>query len=1123
MNHTTIKSIRKGRAGIALIVTLFMVVMMTVLVVAYVSTMSIEAGASASVENAQRTKMIAQGAISHAVNILRTNIPEPAPIDQAVAPFNLEQAGISGTGSRPSEWKPNSAPVTKAENWVVNPGRLTVIDESGQQRYVPLHTGAATRDPSDEVTRDAETVDLNEPLPGEKDPPIAVAFDDSVNPDSGKKRPKMHVRWVPVFENPEEASSAENKMTGRYAFWMDDESAKINFNVALGKPEKSEDPEFHDMLDMGMMTPFFYRGDSSTSAGGASRRPWSLGHPRSINLDVLVEKSSQIDYDKLLAHSWLHGFSRYPEAILDFINVPNPEKWLNNQRFNLSFYSRSPEFNPFGKSRLFTTNYPLSLEAGPLYQNPFMVNPDGDRILHLHSLMGSFGFTKNVPDPDGGGNVLAGNIVNRAQIEMLMRYMHRKWPGYGTSFIDKYGEKECYQIAINLLLMARMATTDMGTNVNGFSNAWALRTTSVNYSPNQQEMQGKVPERMYWRMKVGGQEVLMLPQVPPPYITEVRVIFEQEPAPNGAGYYVNYRYETEYYVPNFGPVVTGERFPTRVDYLKLDASGAGAAANQEFGARDQKDQHASKNWNHANSLGKLYAKVNGLLGPANAELNGQPIMSRAIASSAAYPLGKQLRRIPPNKNQTVVFGKGGGGSVNIKMKIRLGMGVQPNLNNANSGRARPRQMIPLGETANETLEAEGTLDLLSGDPLEFAWEISDPRLSGDKMMWKRDTDDSDGQIGTPGSLNNGEPNDSSPQKSKMKYIQRGPSAMKLGGHRFDRADEYNSRSRTSSKGYWSVIHTGMQSGAEWRTIDLRNESSQASPPDWLLLELLGATYPMQHDNWKIDKALPDEFSTISFMNSTAGQINVNSRIYPHNDWFEAPVRRKPLEAVFKHLRSEADVETLVDGIVDYQTDGEIFDYIGEIANVDSYATGDQFRSESPLRNMAGCLTTKSNTFGLWGVAQTVKKRRSNEKFDEFEAGDLVLGEKRFFAVIERYIWPGKDGVPGNAHIGSGGRWDRHAEPLSIFSADEKTTDRLFELPGSPPLKRAGANQNGARLVLNLDGSYPEYDGPQAVGMDFFAKTALGGIRYQESTLEDAYNPPQPVVKYRIAYFKYLDK
>ena len=80
-----------------------------------------------------------------------------------------------------------------------------------------------------------------------------------------------------------------------------------------------------------------------------------------------------------------------------------------------------------------------------------------------------------------------------------------------------------------------------------------------------------------------------------------------------------------------------------------------------------------------------------------------------------------------------------------------------------------------------------------------------------------------------------------------------------------------------------------------------------------------------------------------------------------------------------------------------------------------------------LRNMAGCLTTKSNTFGVWGVAQAIKKSAKNTNGGKFEAGDQVLGEKRFYALIERYVWPGRDGMPGNAHVSNAGTWDRLAQ------------------------------------------------------------------------------------------------
>jgi hypothetical protein len=311
----------------------------------------------------------------------------------------------------------------------------------------------------------------------------------------------------------------------------------------------------------------------------------------------------------------------------------------------------------------------------------------------------------------------------------------------------------------------------------------------------------------------------------------------------------------------------------------------------------------------------------------------------------------------------------------------------------------------------------------------------------------------------------------------------------------------------------------MQSGKPWRTLDFGAQSGSTTPPDWLILDLLGATYPMANDQWRIEQRQPDEFSTASFMNSTAGQINLNSRTYPRTPFFKAPDRTRPFKGVFAHLPN-VNAESLASSLVSYQSDDQFFDYVGEMANVTSATGGgaDPWAKEFLLRNMAGVLTTRTNTFGVWGVAQVVKKIPTNVKFESFEAGDRVLAEKRFYALVERYVWPGRDGIPGNAHTSGNGKWDRLAEQSTAIPASGSVPDTLSQLPGSPPLFKSGQ-----RLNLDTNGSYAEYDGPEKVGMDPFTEAALGKIKYRESSLEDAYNPPQPTIKYRVVYFKYLDQ
>jgi hypothetical protein len=1121
---------RAGRSGVALVITLITLSILVALLVAFVSSMSLERQAAHSYEETQRAKLVAQGAVSHAVDLLRTNIPEPALLSES----------------------PATAP---GENWVINPGRLTILKTNVPAKYVALHTGEVTTAPPAGQPRDAESVDLNAPLPGETIPAITGAA-----AGIGANRPPMRVKWVNLVQDPSSASGPDNRLVGRYAFWIDDECARLNFNTALGKPAPTAGTTFGDQLTKGAITPTFERGDSKVVYGGGANPSWALGRPQSVNLDSLFDSPNKLLADKLVAHTFLQGFARYPQAIMDFIDVPSPSAWYDQHRYELTFYNRSPEFNTFGKSRYFTTYLPLSLEAGPTYQHPFIYDSSGafsgtatsPEILHLNSLFGTFGFTSEVVD-DEGVSTLGGNAINRAQVEMMLGYLRRTWPGYSNaSFFTKYGEAECRQIALNAVLMARMSTTQVATDLATFSKHWSYRSTSVNYSPDSDELKGNTPERFYWRFDIGGQTKLMLPQTPGPHITEVRLFAKAVPAsppPNNAAsnlsnfaqpVYLQYWYEVEYYMHPFGPVVDVAEFPVRMDYLDVTAKGPRPNGNtltrtQQFGPTDAADTRAARNWNTANNTARLATLPDPgtTLGPAGSKYGGNDVPNRRVVRSPVFTVGQRATVVPRIVDNDYSdwdpqpFDAAKAATVSLDIRFRPGMGVL-------GAPGRPRQMIPLGESSTDTLQAQFNVSIQpTGREQAISWQINDPRLSWDLAKWNvhKQGPGDPSLTGTPGTENRDatglaiEPAEDSSQRSKFRYIQRAPNGATIDGHVLDRGNEYEPSGRVASPGYWSMLHTGIQSGVPWRTLDFGATAGANTPPDWLLLDLVGATYPMATDQWKIDTALPDAFSTPSYMNSTAGQVNLNSRIYPQTDFFNPPPRTQPLAAVFKNLRSDTEVATLVDHIGAYQSDTEVFDYVGELANVpggaDSGAT--TWEKESLLRNMAGCLTTKSNTFGVWGVAQVVKKLPKNAQHDSFERGDVVRAEKRFYALVERYVWAGRDGVPGNAHADSTGKWDRLAKQRANITVSDGITDTLFQLPGSPPLFRK-ASQTRLELDANKDnvGTYPILDGPERVGMNPYAEAALGKIVWNKSSLEDAYNPPQAAIKYRVVYFKYLD-
>ena len=342
-------TLKSRERGTALLIVLSILTILSVLVLGFVASMITESTSSSAVEMSYRTKMVAHGALSHSIELLRANIPDPTSISKL----------------------PSTAP---RMNWATNPGRLTIITNSGTHIHIPLHSGEAPN-PENDVVFDARSTDLNRPLPGRARAPIAGGDEDT-------PRPEMRVAWIPVLADPSQKAAPDNRMVARYAFWIDDETSKLNTSVALGKPNPEEldagtPDNWKEELDKGRITTIFKIKGKEERESEDSSSPSvriSLGHPWSVNFDTLFEDGEMaIDLLKMYSESHVHGFQRYPDAILRFIDLPNDEKrkWYDKNLWNITFYNRAPEFNAFGFSRLFTLHDPTSLTTGPAYQTPF--------------------------------------------------------------------------------------------------------------------------------------------------------------------------------------------------------------------------------------------------------------------------------------------------------------------------------------------------------------------------------------------------------------------------------------------------------------------------------------------------------------------------------------------------------------------------------------------------------------------------------------------------------------------------------------------------------------------------------------------------------------------------------
>jgi hypothetical protein len=423
----------------------------------------------------------------------------------------------------------------------------------------------------------------------------------------------------------------------------------------------------------------------------------------------------------------------------------------------------------------------------------------------------------------------------------------------------------------------------------------------------------------------------------------------------------------------------------------------------------------------------------------------------------------------------------------------------------------PISLAPPGDDPNDFIEFNFTLDpasFSSGQAITRSLEVADPRIGGLARSWQQAlnfTTATAQAADTLGSINSATTGYDTSKLAFIDFTQPGPA------------------SNRPSTGFVSVLPTGMQRGIAGSTVTLRPNAANNALPDWLLLDLLAPN------------VVATNLGNMSYMNTTTGKINVNTQIRPNAGSFALNPRFVPLQALVQDMRPSSTVigqtpptaaSAVVQAILDHSLATSsvtghnygapsVYDYDGEICEIEGVAnvdeggspTGLDWNKESIIRNLASTLTTKSNVFSVWGVAQTVKKNPANTdpaKQGIFEtraggavADDSVTGEKRFQAVIERYVWPGNDSVPGNGHVtGSGGTYDR-------LSAGQTQ-------PGNPPPPAGGTWEQ-------IDGpDSPTY--PVPPNGDPWAAQAP---QYVSTTLDSSNNPARALMKYRVIYFKVL--
>ncbi len=281
---------KKTDNGMALVITLAFIVILTVLVIAFFSSIMLEQVSSTTYPAQTYRQLLVDAAIAHSTALLAGNIPPPN--------YNEIEPSQNQTST----------------NWWVNPGRLSIQEGSSPPRHVNLYSTPVTGQSAGDVDLNALTSTWDG---GEYHP---------VEPSGAP----LEVAWVEVLRDPQlprqsnRASGNYNPVVGRYAFWIDSDTNRINFQTSLGVDrhvnpleEGNYDPSAGNFLPKGLF-------DGASSFWWASG-PMALGSPPTVGYDGLVDPQ-RLDFTKLYWNN-IHDRTSSPAAG----NTPNYVPWLTKE------------------------------------------------------------------------------------------------------------------------------------------------------------------------------------------------------------------------------------------------------------------------------------------------------------------------------------------------------------------------------------------------------------------------------------------------------------------------------------------------------------------------------------------------------------------------------------------------------------------------------------------------------------------------------------------------------------------------------------------------------------------------------------------------------------------------
>lgn len=285
--------------------------------------------------------------------------------------------------------------------WVSQPGQITRFKlGTTEVEHVALSSGI---DPG------TNGINLNQPFiqnPSEGNISYAITN-------------KMPSQWLYLRADgtidKSNAFNSTNRIVGRYAYWVDDDSTKVNINTAW----------------------------KNTAANTNA-----LSHPSRVELSKSIQGLSDAEADKIASFRDTHGaFNSTQDLLRALADETNSfGDVLREAKFDLTHYNASPELTYFGQPKIVLTTQKRRATA-----------PDGTVLPFLDVYANS-----NWGDGTVSGDIDQ-NKVN-ATVAMLVSYLSRSdWPmSPGQTFQDKFynGNLDSLkQLALNIIEYVRLKET----------------------------------------------------------------------------------------------------------------------------------------------------------------------------------------------------------------------------------------------------------------------------------------------------------------------------------------------------------------------------------------------------------------------------------------------------------------------------------------------------------------------------------------------------------------------------------------------------------------------------------------------------------------------------------------